>query len=452
MDSASASQSRLRGVSISAARPIRLAYSALAALLIAVYISVLARGLNVGVDYACFRAASLLLAQGGNPYDYGQLFRVENALYNLPHRLQPGTLGFYRLDEYRNPTLFATLLTPLARLPLETGFLLYTAGVIALALAAAWLTLRTLSWTRRRGEVIAVTLLSPCVFLCVWNGQQSTLLLCALAGALYALRRERPGLAGALLAIGWIKPNLLIPVALLAPLLLPSWRAAWRCYAGFGAVTALGVALTLMTTGAGSIAAWLRDLLGYTGYSHVAGVTNVDALQSYLPSLSGMGLVLLPRPWNMAVAVTAMLLGLLVMLWLIARAPPGHGALGSLEHPGRGVVAGGALRAYQRRCIAALGAAAGLRAGWASSHTALAPGGVVDALYDYTGLPVAATLESVRCRTAVAGACRRVRGAAPHPIHAIEHCASLSPSCDLSLSLGRQYGRVMARQRGLTSC
>lgn len=320
MDSASASQSRLRGVSISAARPIRLAYSALAALLIAVYISVLARGLNVGVDYACFRAASLLLAQGGNPYDYGQLFRVENALYNLPHRLQPGTLGFYRLDEYRNPTLFATLLTPLARLPLETGFLLYTAGVIALALAAAWLTLRTLSWTRRRGEVIAVTLLSPCVFLCVWNGQQSTLLLCALAGALYALRRERPGLAGALLAIGWIKLHLLIPVALLAPLLLPSWRAAWRCYAGFGAVTALGVALTLMTTGAGSIAAWLRDLLGYTGYSHVAGVTNVDALQSYLPSLSGMGLVLLPRPWNMAVAVTAMLLGLLVMLWLMARA------------------------------------------------------------------------------------------------------------------------------------
>lgn len=311
---------RLGRAALAGARLHRLAYSALAALLIAVYISVLARGFGLGVDYACFRAASLLLAHGGNPFDYGQLFQMENALYNVPHHLHPGSLGYYRLDEYRNPTLFATLLTPLALLAFLPGLLLYSAGVIALAVAAVWLTLRALGWTRWRGEVIAITLVSPCVFLCLWNGQQSTLLLGALAAALYALRRERPGLAGALLALGWVKPHLLIPVALLAPLLLPSWRAALRCYAGFGAMTALGVTLTLLTSGAGSITAWLHSLLGYTGYSHVAGVTNVATLQNYLPSLSGMGLVLLPHPWNTVAAGAVMLLGVLVMALLVARA------------------------------------------------------------------------------------------------------------------------------------
>lgn len=310
---------RLTRSGLTGARLPRLAYGALVALLIAVYASVVAKGRGMGVDYACFRAASLLLARGGNPFDYGQLFQMENRLYNLPLHLHPGALDYYYLDEFRNPILFATLLTPLARLPLQPGFLLYTLGVVTLAVAGVWLTLCAFDWTHRRGEAIAITLVSPCVFLCVWNGQQSTLLLCALGGALYALRRERPGLAGALLAVGWVKPHLLVPVALVAPLLLPSRRATVRCYVGFGAMTALGTALTAATSGPGSIAVWLHSLIGYTGYSHVAGVVNVDTLQNYLPSFSGMGLVLLPHPWNRIVAVAVMLVGVAVMALVIAR-------------------------------------------------------------------------------------------------------------------------------------
>jgi hypothetical protein len=310
---------KLIAVRLPAARPFPvlvrvqwLGYCALVAVMVTYYLTVLLHGAGTGVDFACFRAATIMFAHGGNPYDLAQLWRVENALYNAPLHLHPGSAAYYDLDRYYNPPLFATALTPFARLPLTVGYAIYAAITLGLAIVGAWLTLLALGWTRRRGIAIAIVIVSPCVFLIVWSGQQSSLLFFALGAALYMLRRERFELAGAVMALGWVKPHLLIPVALVAPLLLFSPRVARRWYAGFGAATVCGLLLTVLTTGASSILAWLHALFGYTGY--------VDSIQTYLPSLAGMILVMAPHPLNKALAVAVMILGVSATIVVLARA------------------------------------------------------------------------------------------------------------------------------------
>jgi len=292
-----------------------LSYAVLVAFMVASYVTVFLHGPGMGVDFACFRAAAVIFVHGGNPYDFAQLWRVENALYNAPLHLRPGAPEYYGFDRYYNPPLFAAALIPLIHMPLTQGYAVYACIVAGLAVAGTWLTLLAAGWTRRRLPVVVMTLASPLVFLAVWNGQQSTLLFCALGAALYATRRGYPCLAGAFLALGWVKPHLLVPIALAAPLLLAP-RMARRWYAGFGTATVCGVVLTILTTGTGSIDAWLRTLFGYTGY--------VDAIQNYLPSLSGMALVLLAHPWNRLIASIMLVLGVVVMILAVIWARRSH--------------------------------------------------------------------------------------------------------------------------------
>ena len=296
---------RTRDVGVPGAVFLRLGFALVVALMLAIYVVIVTRTTFLGADFACFRAATILLAHGGNPYDLAQMWRMENALYN-----HPGT-PHYALDRYYNPPLFNAALVPLAGLPLAQGFAIYSVFVVACAALGVWLLVRALGWTTQRVMAVALVLVSPAFFVTLWNGQQSTLLLCALGGALYALRQGRPGLAGALMALTWVKPHLLIPVALAAPLLLADRRSAVRWSLGLGAATALGVALTLVTTGAGSIALWISGLVHYTGY--------VDIVQSFMPSLPGTGLIFVPRPWNRLLSGGLIALGLGLMALCLRR-------------------------------------------------------------------------------------------------------------------------------------
>jgi len=168
-----------------------------------------------------------------------------------------------------------------------------------------------LGWTRHRMVAISIALIVPGSFLTMWWGQQSTLLFCAFGAALLALRHGRPGLGGALLALAWIKPHLLLPVILIAPLLMEK-RAALRWCAGFGLASGLAAGLSILATGPGSIAAWLNDLIGYSGH--------VDTVQGWIPSLAGTALVLAPHPWNRPLALAVMVCGLVVMAAIVAHA------------------------------------------------------------------------------------------------------------------------------------
>jgi len=293
------------------ARLLRLGYVVLVAGLLVLYVTMLSWNIRIGYDFSCFRAASILLAHGGNPYDAAQLWRQENLLYNLPSHLRGGTLGYYAFDPYNNPLLFAWVLTPLAALPYTEGYAIYTVAVVGCAVAGAWLSLLALGWTRHRTVAISIALIVPGSFLTVWWGQQSTLLFCTFGAALLALRHGRPGLGGALLALAWIKPHLLLPVILMAPLLMEK-RAALRWCAGFGLTSGLAAGLGILATGPGSIAAWLNDLIGYSGH--------VDTVQGWIPSLAGTALVFAPHPWNRPLALAVMVCGLVVMVAIVAHA------------------------------------------------------------------------------------------------------------------------------------
>jgi hypothetical protein len=60
-----------------------------------------------------------------------------------------------------------------------------------------------------------------------------------------------------------------------------------------------------MFGGMPSLAHWAHALVGYTGY--------VDAIQAYLPSLSGSVLVLAPHPWNRWGAAMLLALGIVII-------------------------------------------------------------------------------------------------------------------------------------------
>src|SRR5690348_17238907 len=112
---------RRTGLAVASGHMLWLAYAALLGVLVACYLALFASGHGAGVDFACVRAASVVAAHGGNPYDFAQLWRVEDAFYNGPHHFVRGDPSSYYLDRYYNPPLFATALRPLIGLPFAVG-------------------------------------------------------------------------------------------------------------------------------------------------------------------------------------------------------------------------------------------------------------------------------------------------------------------------------------------
>jgi hypothetical protein len=104
-------------------------------------------------------------------------------------------------------------------------------------------------------------------------GQMATLVFLALAAALWALEAKQDGLAGALLAITTIKPQMSF---LLVPWVLwwAAWRRRWRVWRGLGLAMALlmGISFLLVPT-------WMMDFLkAVRNYDVVAGDADYRSL------------------------------------------------------------------------------------------------------------------------------------------------------------------------------
>ncbi len=198
-------------------------------------------------DFSLFWPASRLGAQAYNPL----------ALQSLR-----ATLFWPQIEPtafiYPPPALLA--IWPLAHTPFEAGFWAWTLALTALSAAL-------LAWAGLRPLAILLTVLSPAA---LWNVElgQFGLLTAAMLIAGLALAERRPYLAGAILALLFIKPQpgLLAPIAFLA-------RGMWRAILA-GAVT--GATLAALTLSAFGPAAW-------TGY-----LTNGLAMAHYI--------LLLPPP------------------------------------------------------------------------------------------------------------------------------------------------------------
>jgi hypothetical protein len=281
------------------------------ALLLIAYARQLLSSPTVGQDFRAFYAGAVVLRAGGNPYDWAALGATEDALYNAPHHLRGGDPGYYDfLPLPEGPWLLMALL-PLTAWPWPAANAAYTGLLLVIMVGGSWLILHLLGWTGRPLLLgLFVVTLSPVVFINLFLGQATPLIFGAMAAALALVARGRPGLAGLVLAVVWIKPNL--GLALPVVVGLYQGRHAGRLLAGFAIGTAGAFAIAAAALGRALID-WPRGVIQV--WRSVQGPQpDIASLHSfYYPLLGG---------W---VKTAALLLACLLIaaygLWALRRSP-----------------------------------------------------------------------------------------------------------------------------------
>jgi len=254
-------------------------------------------------DFRDFYAASWLGVHSG-----------WSALYDLQQQRQAAdTLGLAGgWMPYFNPPPLAWLIAPLTALPYQAAYAVWTA-VLAAALFGAWLAIapRTERWTATAHLAVALGLYAVTFSLVL--GQVVPMLACAIAIAARLLARGNAIVAGLVLVLIDLKPQVafLVPLALLA--------------SGSGAAFVAWLLPTL-------VLACLSALqLGHAGIATYADVLlHSSALDQ--PSLRLDALVPVPHPFAFAASALASVVALATAFRLRALpgAPLGAGILGSL--------------------------------------------------------------------------------------------------------------------------
>jgi hypothetical protein len=162
---------------------------------------------------------------------------------------------------YLNPPELAWLVLPLSWLPYPLAAWIW--GLfLALALGVTWLIAAPGGGRLRIVHLLAAVTLLP-IFVSVWIGQASLIMVVVVALGWWQLRRERPWLAGAVLALIFLKPQLafLVPPALLL-------AGYWRVFLSWLAVTTVLAIIALMSVGTsvfGNVMASLAQVHGIPG-------------------------------------------------------------------------------------------------------------------------------------------------------------------------------------------
>ncbi len=296
-------------------------------LVLCFYGEVLAHAPVVGQDFRVFDSAAAVIQHGDSPYDTRALARTEDHLF-------PERSATERRDRLANPyiqgPLLALLFVPFLHFPPAVVYGAYAAALLAAAAVALLVMDRVRrdsgggARTRRRTLPL---LLSPVVFLAILLGQPDPFLLLLFALAWHAHQRGRATLAGALLAVACVKPQIMAgPIVLLAVL---AWRAGGiRPYLGgllAGAAAVIGCCLLLagpLVTGD-----WLRALVAFGSGAVYAQVD--------IAALSTLYLDWLPRalvPVAVVGAVAAW------VVWVVSSARRGtHDTSATLRWVGQGL-------------------------------------------------------------------------------------------------------------------
>ena len=263
------------------------------ALVLGFYAELVAHAPATGQDLRVFYAAATTLREGGNPYDARQLTRVEERLYHPRDAAARASLAG---NPYvQGPSLAIALLPLTGRAPAAV----YRAEALLLVLAAVAAVTVLARGSRaplpasRVSRRAFVLLISPVTFLGVLLGQPDALLLLLLVAAL-SLYRRHALLAGFILALGLVKPQIMAGPLILCGLL--AWR---RGRIAPYAVGSLGGALLFLggsaaITGPAVVAGWLRELVGFSG---ATVYTQVD-----ISSLSTLYIAWAPRALSLLLA------------------------------------------------------------------------------------------------------------------------------------------------------
>ena len=269
---------------------------------------------TVGQDFRAFFAAATVVAHHGDPYNWPSLAAAEYQLYDAPHGLAPGNPAYYEFLAYPEGPWLAFALAPITNLPWPVAYALFAVLLGLLLIAASFTTFTLLGWPRRRAALAAgCTLLSAVGFINLFMGQVSVLVFGAFMAAWLLARRGRPWLAGAVLALVWVKPNIGLPLPLVLALLEPG-VARWMI-GGFVAASAAAFGFAAAVMGLHFLE-WPLQVPRM--WQAVQGLQpDIASIESFFyPGLSG---------WiKTAALVLTLLAAILYGGWAIRRAPDAH--------------------------------------------------------------------------------------------------------------------------------
>ena len=267
---------------------------------------------NAGHDFILLLSAAQAIRGNLSPYDPFVIVHFAS-LDGVPlyHLLNGGRAT----QPYVYPPLFAWLVQPFTHLNTVSALWLWRAlsacaiflGTYGLALT--WRKESDLFSTRSRRLMIAalVTLAPLSVYGLYW-GNPAALVYAALGVAIWALTRNQARfdvIAGVIMTVLLLKPQLALPLGLLAALCFLQGSDAWqrrrRVFAGFVGATVLLLAADLLVTGPQMLLDWPRSILYLEQFSNG---------QPDMPSLIGLFWVYLsPLPSALYQGLSLVILG-----------------------------------------------------------------------------------------------------------------------------------------------
>jgi hypothetical protein len=218
-------------------------------------------GKSLATDFAVFSGAADALRHGANPYNFRVLYAYERRLMVRQHL--PVTTNVQNVRA-GNPPLFYRALGPVADLPFRTVAVVWIVSLLAVSGAGLLATLRFFGWSHWAIPLV-VFLLMPQVVLGACYGNVHGIIFAAVAGGLLLAPRY-PIASGTILSLGWLKPQLALP--LVALIILFHAPRPLRVLSGFAAASLVELVVSLVAVGPAMMLKWLHGLVSW---SHSVG-------------------------------------------------------------------------------------------------------------------------------------------------------------------------------------
>lgn len=254
---------------------------------------------NTGHDFRLMYSAAHVLTFGGNPYT-ADVFLRQAIQDGLPRKylLYHGQLG----QPYVYPPIFAWFLMPLTLLGPANALLLWRVFSVmlvflgSLGLIKVWAaSVKPARLQSPVAQVLLATIIAvaPLTTYAVYWGNPVVIVYAAMGGWIYALHKEHmwwDRVAGILMSVSLLKPQLALPLAVIAvACLVRGVRMGNRLRnitLGFGAAIIVFLILDVLVTPSTLLLAWPKA---------IAHLSQAIALQPDMPSLYGLVKYVAPR-------------------------------------------------------------------------------------------------------------------------------------------------------------
>ncbi|MCX8025079.1 MAG: DUF2029 domain-containing protein, partial [Thermanaerothrix sp.] len=283
-----------------------LALLALAGYMLYVFQQVEARGVfeYVGIDFRLLYASGQIVRAHGMSAVYRPEYQAEfqGPLYERFSHFVPNlSLPFWALPIPYLP-VFVAPIVPLSFLPPLTAFLVWVGLNTVIMLGYLYLWVKRLAFERVALVTAGAIFLSIASFLNLIFGQVNLILLIAVGEALFNLAQGHHGRAGLWLALGWIKPQMILLLVLAAAL-----RRNGRFVGGFLGGSLLIGGTSLALAGWEGIIGVMRVLQTWPVISRSSGMTWLSAVDHLVAR--GM------TPW-VALGLGGLIVGVILLAWL----------------------------------------------------------------------------------------------------------------------------------------